>query len=1843
MRKILFILLILAWISPGIRAQYVNADLGRPDVLWSEQARDKLLKSDYVSKHRQKAPAIQRAMPTIPDKTAYAFLLDNADIPQYMGMASFQIPKPEVYTLLSHNDWENVVYAGIWIEDTYYAYVCRVNLVSGAAFPKEIATFNLQTGEWKTVCQLNGPGGETISDFTYDYSTGKLYATKNTGMFQSTLYEFSLEDGSMTEVCPLDAVTYIVAIASTYDGEMYGMGTGGGLYKINTETGSLTLVGNTGYMPWFLQSMEFDHTDNTLYWAGADAEHTFLATVDINTAAAVEIGTFEAGCNVTGLYVPFTRAERGTPGVPTNFTATAGQRGELYTSLEWTNPQIDPFGSILSGEMGIRIYRDGEQIGEQENLQPGEECSFQDKNPTAGSHEYRIVGYNSVGTGEDSKVTVWIGEDYPNEPQNITVEANDGTVNITWEVSETGAHGGWVNRNRLYSQVVREQDGATVLSEEITYNCTDSNIGELGRWSYVVTVSDEAGNSASAKSDTLVAGPGKALPYFEDFSSDENFRLWTVRNENNDTLFWKHTNFAYDHGARYLQYRRSYTDQADDYVLAPPVKMQAGHDYRISFDARINRMNLLTQEKLRLFMAKSPTTEAEMETVADFTLSEYDTNWSKREFVYSAKESGDYYAGLYVYSNADQNWVNIDNFRIEELYYYDLEITGFNGPHSALAGMNSTYEVSVKNKGSRTVDSFSIRIVDGEGTVRSQEVQVDTPLEPNETSSYSVTMNIAEVAEYEIYAEVVFPTDGDQSNNKTNTPFAVSIRQNGDYSIKIGEAIDYTQDSFSFMKYQPNAAWHESIYTSSEINATSGIISKMEWYGSDFDIYPCSFPVRIYLSNTDRIDFGDEIPANEMTLVYEGTLSFENAEQTSLPVEFTQPFMYDGRNLAVRIERNGDDPDYRGVLGGLGVFYPQGEQSELYPSLYNDGLFRLIESRFKPVVSIFMDATGNSVSGIVTDTEGNALEGVNVTIEENGMNTTTDENGEYKFDLVNEGTYHFVYSLHGYDVVTDEVAVSGEEDTPVTHNVKLEKMKQCTLTVTVTNGKDAVDGAEVSLDGYDPRTSVTGADGKAVFENLICSDYTVTISATDFISQQNELQLSGENAEETQAYALLPVAYSVDGFSLEEAESPVLTWGEPVRVNERRYDDGVATTRAGRTPSDDEPNVENAVFGIVEETPGTIKSVSWYLVESEGKRQRNVNLLVFGLNDDGTPESTPQLVISDIESTVNEWFSYTLDEPFSTSESFYIALACPDDYLGLGVDGSYFNATEEYPYRQMLQYYANDYTETFYIADIWYKGNFMIRLNMADENPVAPVSIGSLEGYNVYRFLTSDRENSEAWTKIADKTNVTSFTDTQFGTLPQGYYQYAVTAVWNGTGESEEAVSPVIAKDMITSVTINLSAEVQDANALDGTAVTLESTDGAYSYSATLQDGQQTCTFPEVSKGEYSLTVVNQRFEVIDETIQPATESSYTYSYALEERLTAPVNLVAEENAETAGTYDLTWNLTSNIFEDFESHEDFTLNSRGEISWSYLDNDDIENTYGMSYTAEDGSQQQVVYDNWGARTAYIIFNPTATNPRCDQDGNINAYSGDKFLGSFASSQGRNDDYIISPELFFDSDFEFSFYARSYSDAYGTEQIMVGYSLTDIEPESFIWLNNGTSISVPAYYWSHYTYTIPAAAKYVTIRDVSYNTFLLMIDDIQIGSGESLPFRSFAQKFEIYLDGNRIGETTGNEYSVPAGEGRHIIGVKAIYETGESATTEIVVGDYASVGGIENGDAVRYYDRKLWFNGTAEKVEVYTATGMRVAAFAGAEGSVSLDNLQDGVYIASVMINGKNHIVKFIIG
>ena len=797
-------------------------------------------------------------------------------------------------------------------------------------------------------------------------------------------------------------------------------------------------------------------------------------------------------------------------------------------------------------------------------------------------------------------------------------------------------------------------------------------------------------------------------------------------------------------------------------------------------------------------------------------------------------------------------------------------------------------------------------------------------------------------------------------------------------------------------------------------------------------------------------------------------------------------------------------------------------------------------------------------------------------------------------------------------------------------------METVDCTVAVTDGLNPVRDAQVSLDGYDSRTVTTGADGNAVFEGLVCGDYTISVDAVDYEPYADDITVPGGGLQSASlSCELQPVAYVVDDFACEASDAPVLTWKQPVRIAERRYDDGVATTRAGSTPSGGP--ADKAVFGIIEENPGTLKTVSWYLVETEGKTSRSVNLYVFERNADGSPKNVPAMTIMGIESTVNEWFSYNLDEPYTADEGFFVALSCSDEYLGLGVDGSYFNPTPEYPNRETLQYYSYDYTQQYYFAGIWYKGNFMIRLDMADQVPQTPASIALLRGYNVYRFHSADRGEQASWTRLASETDAVTFTDVDLASQPQGYYQYAVTAVWKNAVESAPAFSSVVAKDMATDVTISFTTDVEAANALDGTSLMLVATDGSdYEYAAQLSDGARQHTFTRVSKGTYRLTVVNPRFETLGTELQPDEEDAYAYDFKLDEKLTAPVNLTATEDEGENGLYHLQWNLTSNIFEDFESHEDFALNSAGDLGWTYLDNDDNRYSYGLSSNGE-----QVVYDNWGARAAYIIFNPTATEPRCDADGNINAYSGDKFLGSFSSSAGQNDDFIISPELFFDEDFAFSFYARSYTDTYGADRMMAGYSLTDTEPESFIWLNDGGFTSVPAYVWSYYSYTVPAAAKYVAIRCVSNDSFLFMVDDISIGSGEAEPYGTYAESFEVYLDGAKVAETTDNAYALQVGDGQHVVGVKAIYETGESELAQVTVGGQSSISEAAAG-AVTFHDNALWFDGVAATVAVYSADGVAVVSERQAEDVVDLSHLSPGVYVAVVVMDGERHIVKFII-
>lgn len=267
-------------------------------------------------------------------------------------------------------------------------------------------------------------------------------------------------------------------------------------------------------------------------------------------------------------------------------------------------------------------------------------------------------------------------------------------------------------------------------------------------------------------------------------------------------------------------------------------------------------------------------------------------------------------------------------------------------------------------------------------------------------------------------------------------------------------------------------------------------------------------------------------------------------------------------------------------------------------------------------------------------------------------------------------------------------------------------------------------------------------------------------------------------------------------------------------------------------------------------------------------------------------------------------------------------------------------------------------------------------------------------------------------------------------------------------------------------------------------------------------------------------------------------------------------------------TVNLSWispEPVDGYFEDFESHDDFEINSSGSIGWSYIDADN-QNTY---------TWQACTFTNQGQKMAYIVMNPWKTSPAVNENPDYVPHSGKKMLVDFCAVDAQNNDYIISPKLNFDRDFQISFWARSYKTGsnYNPERVRVGYSTAGKRPSDFTYVSTSPYVELPAE-WTNLKYSIPKEAKYVTINCVSDDAFMLLIDDIFIGTNKVAPSAQIAPRsaeynpvvgFNVYRDGTKITATPIGEVSftdsVPD-YGDYSYSVTAVFEDGtESAKSE----------------------------------------------------------------------------------
>lgn len=863
--------------------------------------------SSASAPNRQEPLVIKKANGTT--KTAYGVLgFDLTDGNMLNGLVSFPFTEGARFSLVKYfGDANHDVTAGAYAERYYYAELTQTDLTTQKMIPVELIRYDIEKDVTESVGELSGYTSH-INDMSYDYSTKTMYAISVLNDAYTQLFTIDLNTAESKLVADLDRRFF--TLACTYEGQLYGISFEGDLCKIDKTNGNVTVVGATGWHPTYYQSMEFDHSDETLYWAanlmgGTDFDDC-IATVDINTGAAQKVAAVGNSPQIAGLYVPFAASEKGTPSAVSDFECVPGANGATTVALYWMNPTQTFDGKELTALIDIKVYRDRELIKTFENPEIGEEMSYTDDlgDVKGGYHFYSVVASNSVGEGAEEKVRIFVGRDIPADITTLTLQ-HDGydKAVISWNQPELGPNGGYVDASSLSYKVVRKPDGRVIADGLKQTTVSDENISPVSQYSYSVVASNADGESNAVETETRVFGPAYSMPVTFDFTAFDADNSWTVMDANKDGYAWMWTKVS--SGDRVMGHQASSTAASDDWLISYYMPFEKDATYRAEME-----LHAYSADKLEFALLDEMYTVKPAQVLDTVTIK---GNRDKQRIgvVFKAKSDGYKNLGIHALSPMRADWLEVFNLSVKKAEKSNLAAVSISGPEKPMAKKESVYTVRVENRGTDKAYAYRVTLVDKNG-------------EELNHKDVAVTLNSGEYADVEVaWTPQVADTtaicgvvrtwpDDEYADDNTTDYMTVIVREafDGDV-VAIGLESSATASSSPFdLSNQYAAALN--IYSADEIGENKDmLIQKLAWtYDALYQYSDVeTIPVRIYLANTDLTNTKDGwIPEEQLTLVYDGITSI--AQKTTggdMTIALDEPFKYEaGKNLAVLTAVNCD-------------------------------------------------------------------------------------------------------------------------------------------------------------------------------------------------------------------------------------------------------------------------------------------------------------------------------------------------------------------------------------------------------------------------------------------------------------------------------------------------------------------------------------------------------------------------------------------------------------------------------------------------------------------------------------------------------------------------------------------------------------------------------------------------------------------------------------------------------------------------------------------------------------------------------------------------------------------------
>ncbi|GAB1366915.1 hypothetical protein MASR1M36_17860 [Candidatus Cloacimonadaceae bacterium] len=242
----------------------------------------------------------------------------------------------------------------------------------------------------------------------------------------------------------------------------------------------------------------------------------------------------------------------------------------------------------------------------------------------------------------------------------------------------------------------------------------------------------------------------------------------------------------------------------------------------------------------------------------------------------------------------------LDSFLFEQLFTTDLSATAINGDSHGIAGEQLSYQVSVKNNGTATQNSYTVNLMAEDTRVLLASLPVSMALAPDATALHTIHWTPSVAGGNSVFGEVVVA--GDENNTNNSSPsIAVSVFAADSFIPQIGDINSLTRTNmYPIDMYYKNSLC-ETIYLPHELQMSSGTINAIVFQNNFTQ--DLTKPLKVWMKHTTESSLPTTfLDFTGYALVFDGSVHFP-VGVNSIVIPLSTPFGYTGGNLAVRTYR----------------------------------------------------------------------------------------------------------------------------------------------------------------------------------------------------------------------------------------------------------------------------------------------------------------------------------------------------------------------------------------------------------------------------------------------------------------------------------------------------------------------------------------------------------------------------------------------------------------------------------------------------------------------------------------------------------------------------------------------------------------------------------------------------------------------------------------------------------------------------------------------------------------------------------------------------------------------------